>query len=183
VFLSSQGTYLRRSDFNRRVWQPATRPAGVEGLRTHDLRHTTGTPATAAGGSLREVMNRLGHSTTAAAVRYQHVMARPGRRDRPRAGPADRRPVAVLWHGDGTRAARHIRRDTAGRVRDPAWAGVLVWSPRRNRTADPILTMAPAASGGRQGPWPLVADREAAAGRGCWEYPAHPRSFTVVPDP
>jgi integrase len=75
VFLSSQGTHLRRSNFNRRVWQPATRAAGVEGLRFHDLRHTAGTPATAAGGSLREVMNRLGHATTVAAVRYQHVMA------------------------------------------------------------------------------------------------------------
>jgi len=31
--------------------------------------------ATAAGGSLREVMDRLGHSTTVAVVRYQHVMA------------------------------------------------------------------------------------------------------------
>jgi hypothetical protein len=31
--------------------------------------------ATAAGGSLREVIDRLGHSTTVAAVRYQHVMA------------------------------------------------------------------------------------------------------------
>jgi integrase len=47
----------------------------VEGLRVHDLRHTAGTLATAAGGSLREVMDRLGHSTTMAAVRYQHVMA------------------------------------------------------------------------------------------------------------
>jgi hypothetical protein len=75
VFLSSQGRHLRRSNFNRRVWQPATRAAGVEGLRVHDLRHTAGTLATAAGGSLREVMNRLGHSTTVAAVRYQHVMA------------------------------------------------------------------------------------------------------------
>jgi integrase len=45
------------------------------GLRVHDLRHTVGTLATAAGGSLREVMDRLGHSTTVAAVRYQHVMA------------------------------------------------------------------------------------------------------------
>jgi integrase len=35
---------------HRRVWQPA-------------------------GDSLREVMDRLGHSTTVAAVRYQHVMA------------------------------------------------------------------------------------------------------------
>jgi integrase len=67
VFLSSQGRHLRRSNFNRRVWQPATRAAGVEGLRVHDLRHTAGTLATAAGtlataagGSLREVMNRLG---------------------------------------------------------------------------------------------------------------------------
>jgi integrase len=75
VFLSSQGRHLRRSNFNRRVWQPATRAAGVEGLRVHDQRHTAGTLATAAGGSLREVMDRLGHSTTVAAVRYQHVMA------------------------------------------------------------------------------------------------------------
>ena len=74
VFLSSQGKHLRRSNFNRRVWQPAVRAAGVEGLRVHDLRHTAGTLATAAGGSLREVMDRLGHSTTVAAVRYQHVM-------------------------------------------------------------------------------------------------------------
>jgi integrase len=35
-------------------------------LRVHDLRHTAGTLATAAGGSLREVMDRLGHSTTVA---------------------------------------------------------------------------------------------------------------------
>jgi integrase len=75
VFLTSLGKHLRRSNFNRRVWQPATRAAGVEGLRVHDLRHTASTLATAAGGSLREVMNRLGHSTTVAAVRYQHVMA------------------------------------------------------------------------------------------------------------
>jgi len=40
----------------------------------HDRRHTAGALATAAGGSLREVMDRLGHSTTLAA-RYQHVMA------------------------------------------------------------------------------------------------------------
>jgi integrase len=76
VLLSCQGKHLRRSNFNRRrVWQPATQAAGVEGLRVHDLRHTAGTLATTAGGSLREVMHRLGHSTTVAAVRYQHVMA------------------------------------------------------------------------------------------------------------
>ena len=49
----------------------------------HDLRHTAGTLATAAGGSLRAVMDRLGHSTTVAAVRYKHVMADRDGRHRP----------------------------------------------------------------------------------------------------
>jgi integrase len=56
------------------VWAPAVTAAGVPELRFHDLRHTAGTLATAAGASLREVMARLGHSTVAAALRYQHVM-------------------------------------------------------------------------------------------------------------
>jgi Phage integrase family len=54
---------------------PATRAAGVEGLRFHDLRHTAATLAVAAGASTRELMVRMGHSSSAAALRYQHVMA------------------------------------------------------------------------------------------------------------
>lgn len=75
LFRSEENTNLCRSNFRRRVWVPATRAAGVEGLRFHDLRHTAGTPAAVAGGTLREVMDRLGHSTAAAALRYQHAMA------------------------------------------------------------------------------------------------------------
>jgi integrase len=66
---------IRRSNFTRRVWIPATRAAGVEGLRFHDLRHTAATLAVAAGASTRELMVRMGHSSSAAALRYQHVMA------------------------------------------------------------------------------------------------------------
>jgi integrase len=66
---------LRRSNFTRRVWLPATRVVGVEGLRFHDLRHTAATLAIAAGASTRELMVRMGHSSSAAALRYQHVMA------------------------------------------------------------------------------------------------------------
>jgi integrase len=40
VFTSTESG-LRRSNFNRRVWQPATRAAGLAGLRFHDLRHTS----------------------------------------------------------------------------------------------------------------------------------------------
>ena len=57
------------------VWIPATRAAGVEGFRFHDLRHTAATLAVAAGASTRELMVRMGHSSSAAALRYQHVMA------------------------------------------------------------------------------------------------------------
>jgi hypothetical protein len=38
-------------------------------------------------------------------------------------------------------AGEHIPADVTGRVLDPAWAAGFVWSPRRNRTGDPILTM------------------------------------------
>jgi hypothetical protein len=48
---------------------------GLEGLRFHDLRHTSATLSIAAGASTRELMARMGHSSSAAALRYQHVMA------------------------------------------------------------------------------------------------------------
>jgi integrase len=75
VFTSTEGGMLRRSNFNRRVWRPATRAAGLEGLRFHDLRHTSATLSIAAGASTRELMARMGHSSSAAALRYQHVLA------------------------------------------------------------------------------------------------------------
>ena len=101
VFLGDRGGYLRRSNFNRRVWSPAVRAAGVPGLRFHDLRHTAGTLATAAGASLREVMTRLGHSTVSAALRYQHVMTG---RDAAIATALD---SFVAGTGSGTHVARH----------------------------------------------------------------------------
>jgi integrase len=76
VFTSTEGGLLRRSNFNnRRVWLPATRAVGLDGLRFHDLRHTSATLSIAAGASTRELMARMGHSSSAAALRYQHVMA------------------------------------------------------------------------------------------------------------
>jgi hypothetical protein len=39
VFPAPKGGYVRRSNFRRHWWVPATRTAGVEGLRFHDLRH------------------------------------------------------------------------------------------------------------------------------------------------
>jgi hypothetical protein len=48
---------------------------GLDGLRFHDLRHTAATLAAAAGATTRELMDRMGHTSPAVALRYQHIMA------------------------------------------------------------------------------------------------------------
>jgi len=64
---------LRRSNFNRRVWQPACRKVGLVDFRFHDLRHTHNTLAAMTGASTRELMARVGHSSPRAALIYQHA--------------------------------------------------------------------------------------------------------------
>lgn len=51
----------------------AREAAGRPDLRLHDLRHTGGTLAAQTGATLAELMQRLGHSTPSAAMRYQHA--------------------------------------------------------------------------------------------------------------
>jgi len=75
VFPAAEGGAMRRSNFRRRVWLPALEAAGASGLRFHDLRHTGSTLAAAAGAPLKALMARAGHSTAAAALRYQHVVS------------------------------------------------------------------------------------------------------------
>lgn len=56
-----------------RVFYRAREAAGRPDLRWHDLRHTGAVLAAQTGATLAELMGRLGHSTPAAALRYQHV--------------------------------------------------------------------------------------------------------------
>jgi hypothetical protein len=58
-----------------RVWVPATEAAGVPGLRFHDLRHTAGTLAARTGATAKELMARLGHSSSQASMIYEHAAA------------------------------------------------------------------------------------------------------------
>jgi len=58
-----------------RVFYPAREAAGRPDLRWHDLRHTGLTMAARTGATLAELMGRAGHSTPAAALRYQHAAA------------------------------------------------------------------------------------------------------------
>jgi integrase len=54
------------------VWLPALRRAEVPVVHFHDLRHTGNTLTAAAGANLRELMARMGHSSTRAALIYLH---------------------------------------------------------------------------------------------------------------
>lgn len=46
---------------------------GRPDLRLHDLRHTGAVLAALSGANLKELMERFGHTTPEAALRYQHV--------------------------------------------------------------------------------------------------------------
>ena len=72
VFVGPKGAPLRRSNF-RPIWNTACTKAGAPGLHFHDLRHTGGTLAAASGATIKELMARLGHSSTRAAMIYQHA--------------------------------------------------------------------------------------------------------------
>lgn len=75
AFPSPDGGPMRRSNFRRRIWVPATTAAGVAGLRFHhDLRHTAATLAAASGTSVKALMARIGHASTSAALRYRYVI-------------------------------------------------------------------------------------------------------------
>ncbi|WP_288337049.1 site-specific integrase [uncultured Gordonia sp.] len=57
------------------AFKKAAEGIGHPGLRVHDLRHVGATLAAQAGATTRELMDRLGHSTPAMSMRYQHSAA------------------------------------------------------------------------------------------------------------
>jgi integrase len=71
VFTSPTGLPLRHGNFRRRDWLAALKKAGLTGIHFDHLRHT-GNTLTDAGANLRELMERMGHSSTKAALVYLH---------------------------------------------------------------------------------------------------------------
>lgn len=76
VFANERGGYLRGSNFDRRVWYPIRKAAGIpDTFVFHDLRHTQASLMLAAGVDLKVIQKRLGHrdfSTTANT--YSHLL-------------------------------------------------------------------------------------------------------------
>jgi integrase len=74
LFPAHHGGHLAPSTLYRRFYA-ARDAAGRPDLRFHDLRHSGAVLAASTGATLAELMARLGHSTPAAAMRYQHAGA------------------------------------------------------------------------------------------------------------
>jgi integrase len=72
LFPAKNGRHLQPSTLGRHFTK-ARAKAKRDDLRFHDLRHTGAVLAAQVGATLAELMARLGHSTPAAAMRYQHA--------------------------------------------------------------------------------------------------------------
>ncbi len=72
VFRGPTGVVPRKSNWSS-YWRRVTASIGIEGLHFHDLRHTGNTLAASTGASTKELMSRMGHASTRAAILYQHA--------------------------------------------------------------------------------------------------------------
>ncbi len=72
VFATGSGNFLAVSNFNA-IFRRAVTACGLDPVRVHELRHTGATLAAATGASTKDLMHRLGHSSSAAALIYQHA--------------------------------------------------------------------------------------------------------------
>ena len=81
IFRTSTGTALYHGPFHSRVWVPACERAGVVNPRPriHDLRHTHASWMLAAGATLEEVQEQLGHESRE-TTRKIYGKLQPGQR-------------------------------------------------------------------------------------------------------
>ena len=99
VFPAPKGGPMRRNQFRRRVWEPATDKAGLKGFRFHDLRHTSAALLIAQGEHPKVIQSRLGHASISTTLDlYGHLL--PGLDD----------AAAERLEGLGTAAADDVIR-------------------------------------------------------------------------
>ena len=80
--------------------------------RPHDLRHAGNTLAADAGASLRELMDRMGHSSTRAALIHQHSSDERQRKLADAIGEAARAALSKTATVSGTHVAREASDQT-----------------------------------------------------------------------
>ena len=72
MFVGDRNGRLRRQNF-RSVWIKAQIDAGVTPVHFHDLRHSGNMMAATEGATLRELMDRMGHTSPRAAMICQYA--------------------------------------------------------------------------------------------------------------
>lgn len=72
LFPIEDGSHMH-GDRYRTHWEKARTAIKKPNLRVHDLRHVGAVLAAQSGATTAELMHRLGHTTPAMALRYQHV--------------------------------------------------------------------------------------------------------------
>lgn len=106
VFVGPHGGRLRRHNF-RRLWVKAKKAAGIpDDVHFHDLRHTGNEMAAEGGATTRELMARMGQSTTRAALIYQRARRE---RDHTIADSMSRNIESARKRPQGKRARRRAR--------------------------------------------------------------------------
>jgi integrase len=104
IFVGPKGGPLRRSSF-RRIWNKVRADVGLPDLHFHDLRHVGNTLA-ARNASLRELMARMGHASTRAALIYQHTSEERDRKIAAELGKVLKAARKGTTSPRGTRGAR-----------------------------------------------------------------------------
>ena len=74
LFHTVEGTFLRNTNFTRRIFIPALLKSEVKKIRIHDLRHSAASIAISAGATPNMVKEMLGHSDVQLTMRvYAHI--------------------------------------------------------------------------------------------------------------
>lgn len=74
IFCNPKTGHLRRDQ--KRYWTTVRREAKATGTRFHAIRHSYGRDFLEAGGSMRELQGRLGHSSIRTTEKYAHLAKR-----------------------------------------------------------------------------------------------------------
>ncbi len=141
MFTSPRGKLLRHSNFRRATWVPALAATGLAGIHFHDLRHAGNHLVAEAGANLRELMERMGHASSRAALIYLHSTDDRQRTLAEAVSQRARRDLA--GESCGTSVARDGQTDDtrgAGRgARGPPEPAQIDGAPSRTRTCGLLL--------------------------------------------
>jgi integrase len=73
LFVSPNGKLVHYSNFTRRVFTPAVKAAGLDGVTFHDLRRTHATMLVHFGADAKVVQERMGHKSISTTLSYYAV--------------------------------------------------------------------------------------------------------------